>query len=601
MVEKENAQFLRRVLFLASFQFICVMILLGRMYYLQIIEGPYYHLLAEGNRITTRPLLPARGQLYDRQGLPLAQNETSFRALLLADKKDKVEETLENLSTLISLTPKEKEDTLRVVKKKGWLDALILKEDLSWEEVSAIELYTADLPGISVEIGSLRCYPEKHIGAHLIGYVAAPSEKDQEEDKSLNIPGLKVGKQGLEKHFDKRLRGTPGYSAFEVTAKRKIVRELYQVPSVPGEDITLTLDKRLQSYTQEVLSSYESASAVVLDLRTGGILALVSTPSFDLNLFLPGVSHENWQALANNPYFPLINKAISGLYAPGSTVKPFVALAALQLGVIDKNTTIYCPGYMYIGNHKFHCWRKGGHGNVNVSRAITESCDVFFYEVAKKVGIDRLASFYSEIGLGTGGIGDFPQSKSGLVPTKDWKKTKKNATWTISDTIQVSIGQGYMLATPLELALAMARLASGGKKIIPHLEKQADIPPFQDMDYDRQHIETILEAMYNTTNAPNGTAYVWRIPYVGKEMAGKTATTQVRRITLQQRQMGQTKTTHLPWKYREHGLFIGYAPAHDPRYAIAVVVEHAGGASLSTKAARDILSKAQFLETEVLP
>lgn len=373
----------------------------------------------------------------------------------------------------------------------------------------------------------------------------------------------------------------------------KIVRELHQLASTPGEDIHLTIDGSLQDYVQEILSPYESASVVVIDIKNGDILALVSTPSFDPNLFPQGISHKAWHELRENPFVPLTDKAISGQYAPGSTVKLFVGLAALHSGVIDKNTTVFCPGYISVGDHKFHCMRS--HGTVNITRAISESCDVFFYEIAKKVGIDRLSEVYRDVGLGEGGLDGFPHTKKGLVPTKVWKKEKKNANWTVSDTIQVSIGQGYMLATPLELAIAMARLAGGGKKLMPRLEGQGDVT-FGELDYDKKHIQTILEAAQGTVNMPTGTAFRGRIMVSGMEMAGKTGTSQVRRITMKQRKAGQTKTAHLPWKYREHGLFIGYAPIQAPRYAIAVVVEHAGGSGLAVQVARDVLLKIQLLE-----
>jgi len=592
MFETDNTQFLRRALFLGVFQLVLIALLLGRMYYLQIFEGSYYHLLAEGNRIATRPLLPLRGQLYDRNNIPLAQNETSFRAVLLTDKKDEILETLDTLSTLIPFGQEEKEEVLKTIKKKRGLDSLILKDDLTWQEVSAIELHTSDLPGISVEVGSVRKYPEMLQGAHLLGYVASPSENEQEEDPILTIPGLKAGKVGLEKYFDTRLRGAPGHSAFEVNAKRKVVRELHQEESTPGEDIHLTLDSRLQAYAQEVLSAYESAAAVVIDIQNGDILTLVSSPSFDPNLFPQGISHKDWDELRDNSYVPLTNKAVSGLYPPGSTVKLFVALAALRSGAIDKNSTVYCPGHIFVGTHKFHCMHS--HGTVNLSRALAESCDVFFYEIAKRVGVDLLSPLYQDFGLGEGGLEKFPHCKKGLVPTKAWKKEKKNANWTVSDTIQMSIGQGFMQASPLELAIAIARLAGGGKRLVPRLEGQGPVF-FSDMGYDKQHLETILEAMNATTNSPSGTAFRYRIPIEGMEMGGKTGTSQVRRITMAQRKAGQTKTTHFDWKYREHSLFIGYAPVHAPRYAISVVIEHGTGAA---QAARDILWKAQLLESE---
>jgi len=314
MFEQENTLFLRRILFLGIVQCALILILLGRMYYLQIVERAYYHLLAEGNRVAMRPLLPLRGQIYDRNEIPLAQNETSFRILLLTDKKNEIEETLEVLSGLITLSLEDKEEVLKMVRKKKGLDSLIIKDNLTWDEVSAIELHADDLPGISVEVGSMRKYPDVFKGAHLLGYVSSPSLKEENEDLMLTIPGLKVGKVGMEKYFDSRLRGVPGQSALEVNARRKIVRQLHQVSSLPGEDIHLTIDGRLQAYAQDVLSAYESASAVVIDIRNGDILALVSHPSFNPNLFPQGISHKDWGELQENPYVPLTNKAISGLY-----------------------------------------------------------------------------------------------------------------------------------------------------------------------------------------------------------------------------------------------------------------------------------------------
>lgn len=597
MSREENTNFLPRALFVGILQISLVMILFGRMYYLQIFEGSHYHLLAEGNRIFSRPLVPLRGQIYDRNGCVLVENETSFRLLLLVDRKKDIESTLTALEEVISLSAEEKEEILKKVGKKHSIDAIVLKDGLTWEEVSAIELHAADLPGISLEVGARRHYPLLSEGAHVLGYVASPSEKEEEEEPILAIPGLKTGKVGLEKYFDQRLRGTPGYRTFEVNARRKIVRDLSQNESIPGEDIHLTLDGRLQKYASEVLSEYESASAVVLDIQSGEILALVSTPSFDPNLFPLGISHHEWGKLRDNPYVPMTNKVISGLYPPGSTIKMFVALAALEAGIIDKTTTVHCPGYFYVGDHPFHCWKKHGHGFINVSNAISESCDVFFYEIAKRAGIDRLSATFKAVGLGEGGgLEGFPHCKKGLIPTKEWKKDKKNANWTLSDTIMTSIGQGYMQASPLELAVVIARLV-GGKKVIPHLEGREN-PSFENLEFNPEYLKLIKEAMANTTNSPSGTAFFGRIQQEGKEMGGKTGTSQVRRITLEQRRAGQTKTNHLAWKYREHGIFVGYAPIHNPRYAIAVVVEHGGGPRGAIQAARDILLKAQLLEEE---
>ncbi len=595
MLRNENPLFVRRILFVGIVQAFLIIVLLGRMFYLQILEGEYYKLLAEGNRVATRALLPPRGRIYDRQGNVLAENETTFRLVLLSDKKEIVEDTLDAISNLIDLPPKIREDAIKRSYKARSLDSLIIKDNLTWNEVSAIEINSHILPGISVEMGSARKYPKGELGAHLIGYVSAPSEEEQSHNPELYIPGVKNGKIGLEKYFESRLQGIPGHSAFEVNARRKIVRELEKQNSIPGEDVHLSIDGELQDYLQEVLSNHESASAVVIDVQNGDVLAMASNPSFDPNLFPLGIQQKDWSELQENPYVPLTNKAISGLYSPGSTIKPMVILAALASGKIDKNTTVLCPGYITVGDHRFHCWRKGGHGLVNASRSIYQSCDVFYYTVAKLMGIDPLASFLTDIGIGEECLAGFPHVKKGLVPTKEWKRKKKNAKWTVSDSILTSIGQGYLLTTPLELAVATARIASGGKRVIPKFESNTSVE-FADMGYDQEALDLVLQAMSDTVNSPSGTAFRWRIPDQGMEMAGKTGTTQVRRITMQQRAAGITKTHHLPWKYREHGLFMGYAPAHAPRFAIAVVVEHSGGGSVAARVARDVLLKAQQLE-----
>lgn len=589
--EKETTQFFRRTLCLGVVQLILILILLGRLYVFQILEGYHYHLLAEGNRIATRPLLPLRGQLYDRNGVPLTQNVSTFRLVLLTAKKDKVEESLNTLSTLIPLSPNEQEQILTTIQKKRGLDALIIKDNLTWPDVSLLELHANQLPGISIEVGSARTYPFEHQGAHILGYVSSPSETEQEDDSMLCLPGLKVGKGGFEKHFDKRLRGTPGYSAFEVNARRKVVRELHQVASKAGEDIYTTLDARLQTYAQDLLSSFESATAIVLDAQRGDVLAFVSTPSFDPNLFPSGIGHKDWNKLRDNPYRPLSNKGISGLYPPGSTLKVFVILAALNAGIITPETKINCSGYMTVGNHKFHCWHV--HGPMNVSEALSQSCDIFFYELAKKMGINILAPVLEDLGLGKGGCESFPARKKGLVPTKQWKKEHKHKSWTVSDTILSVIGQGYMLATPLELAVATARLVSG-KRITPRFETK-DPDDFAPLPYATPHRALIMQAMNDVVNSPRGTAFRRRIPYPGYEMAGKTGTSQVRRISLQERKAGQTKTYHLDWTQREHGLFVGYAPLENPRFVVAVVVEHSGGSGPAVQIARDLLLKAQLL------
>ncbi|MEB3702866.1 Cell division protein FtsI/penicillin-binding protein 2 [Candidatus Bealeia paramacronuclearis] len=592
-MDKLYSQFLRRLLFLGALQIVLLLVLISRMAYLQVVQEEHYKVLSEGNRTAVEPSLPPRGRITDRNGVELATNRTSFRATFHKDGKTKLKDILPELEHVITFSEEEKTELLEKDQRTRGIQPLLIKDSLSWEEVSALELHSQKLPRITVELALQRFYPEKEISAHVLGYVAAPSQREVGADESLAIPGLMYGKVGIEKMWDDHLRGEMGYKYLEVNARRQVVRELEHSPGIPGENMSLALDQRLQNFAQKRLQEFESASLVVVNIETGEILALVSNPSYDPNLFPDGISHLNWRNLMDNPYVPLTNKAVSGTYPPGSPMKTLVILAGLESGVITKDTTFFCPGYHYVGNHKFHCWKKGGHGTINAVGSIRESCDVFLYETAKRLGIDRISQIYKQFGFGEKVLGNFPHEKPGLIPDKDWKKESKGENWTVSDTIMTSIGQGFVLTTPIQLAQMMARLASHGKEIDLSLVKGNPQNGFQEMGLNPKNVDIILEAMTEVTNDPRGTAYAYRILEASYAMGGKTGTSQVRRITDQQRLSGQTKTHHLPWKYREHGTFVGFAPSDHPKYAVAVVIEHSAGAAPAAQVARDILQFAQ--------
>lgn len=587
--------FIHRSLFLIGVILITVLIIIGRLYYLQIYEGQHFRSLAEGNRIALQPNLSLRGEVFDRNGVPLAQNKSTFRITLMKEKGTDINKALENLEPYIYVSPEEKENILKRSRKRQGLEPLTIKDHLTWEEVSLVEMNLEDLPGLSIEVGHIRTYPKDELVAHLLGYVSAPSEKEQDADPVLMIPGLAVGKVGIEKQLDKDLRGIPGHKQLEVNAGRRIVRELSDFPARSGKPLTLTIDLRLQEYAVERLSEHESGSAIVMDVNTGEVLAFVSHPSFDPNLFVDGISHHNWRELMDNQYVPLTNKAVSGTYPPASTLKVLSVVAALESGVVNENTTFFCPGYMYVGNHKFHCWRKHGHGAVNARKAIIESCDVYFYEVAKKMGFESLKQVYEEFGLASKQLWEYPHERSGLVPSDAVKRKKTGHKWTVTDTILSIIGQGYMLATPIQLSVVAARLASG-KMVEPQLILTEDNPTFPSMHVDPHALQVVRDAMSAAVNSPQGTAFRFRLQEGA--FAGKTGTSQVRRITMEERARNLARGTHLDWKYREHGLFIGYYPAESPKYAISVVLEHAGGGSKAAMAARDIIAKIQELEKE---
>jgi penicillin-binding protein 2 len=456
--------------------------------------------------------------------------------------------------------------------------------------------------------------------AKVLGYVAAVSEKELTGEPLLELPGFRIGKNGIERHYDTELRGAAGNSHIEVNALGRVIREVSREEGTPGREAVLTLNAGLQNFVHQRLVGERSASAVVMDIHGGEVLALASVPAYDPNAFNYGLSSEAWHRLITDPLSPLTNKAISGLYSPGSTFKMIVALAALEAGVAPDYQG-YCPGFMKLGNAKFHCWKRHGHGKVDMFDAITQSCDVYFYDMARRAGIDRISAMAKRFGLGaTVGL-DLPGEKGGLVPTREWKQATigeglvptrewKQATigesWQGGETLITAIGQGFILTSPLQLAVMTARLANGGRAVMPRLlrgfrdelaQGGTPDPAPEPLGLPEAHLAFIRKAMDAVTNHQRGTAYRRRIEREGWEMAGKTGTSQVRRITLRERAAGVKKNKDLPWRYRDHALFVAFAPVHQPRYCCAVVVEHGGGGSTTAAPiVRDILTETQRLD-----
>jgi len=579
--------------------------LIGRMYYLQVIESDRYKTLADENRINLRLLAPRRGRIVDRFGVPIADNQQNYRVLLISENTRDIEYTLDILGRIISISPAERRRTVRDVKRNRSFIPVTIRENLDWEDVSRIEVNAPDLPGILIDVGQSRSYAYGADTAHVIGYVAAVSAKELTGDPLLELPGFRIGKAGVEKIHDTDLRGASGSSQVEVNAFGRVIRELSRSEGQPGAEIALTLDLGLQQMITRRLEG-ESASVVVLDVQTGDVLATVSTPGYDPNAFNRGLKTEEWKDLISNPMAPLINKSIAGRYSPGSTFKMAVLLAALEKGVIAPANKIFCRGYTELGDSRFHCWKKHGHGAVDAKEAITQSCDVYFYEIAKRTGIDRIATMANRLGLGVKSGIDLPGEKAGVIPTIAWKRRELDAPWHQGETLHAGIGQGYVQITPLQLAVMTAQLANGGVQITPRLTKlvggykTADASKSGDekksLGISSAHIRLVQEAMSEVVNNPvYGTAKRSRITEPGMEMAGKTGTVQVRRITKSERDVGVIKNQDLPWKERDHALFVGYAPVADPRYAVAVVVEHGGGgSSVAAPIAHDILLEAQL-------
>ncbi len=577
----------RRAAVLAGAKLLLLGGLCGRLYYLQVVESKRYQVLADENRINLRLLAPPRGHIVDRHSAPLAVNIQNYRVVMVPEQALNVEETLARLNTIIEVSEYDRRRVFREARRRRAFVPITVRENLQWEEVSRIEVNAPDLPGISIDVGQSRHYPNGEIAAHVMGYVAAVSEKDLTGDPLLELPGFRIGKNGIERQHDLALRGTAGNSQVEVNAIGRVIKELERTEGRPGRRVVLTLNLELQKFVTKRISSYRRASVVLMDVRSGEVLSIVSVPAFDPNGFNVGLDAKSWKALIENPDAPLNNKAISGQYAPGSTYKLVVMLAALEHG-ISPDHNVFCAGFTELGNQRFHCWHKHGHGLVSMIDAMRESCDVYFYELALKLGVDRIAETARKFGLGKTLELDLPGEKSGLIPTRAWKQELFGKPWLKGETLLAAIGQGYVLATPLQLAVMTARC------VIDEGGETANAADFPKIDISARSRQILMHALDEAMNHPRGTAYNSRIMDPGLAAGGKTGTAQVRRITMLERESGVKKNKERPWRERDHSLFVGYAPVDQPRYAVSVVVEHGGGGSkTAAPIARDVLKEVQ--------
>ena len=590
---------LKRSLIMAGVKAFLLLCLIGRLYYLQVYQADKFKTMADENRISTRLLIPQRGIIYDRNDVVLATNEQNFQALIVAEQTTDVQSTLDAFKKIMPLSEAEEERIKRDLKRNKSFVPIKVKDNLTWEQVSEIQLNAPELPGIIIDEGLNRYYPYGEKMAQVIGYVAAVSEKDVKDDPLLEVPGFKIGKSGLEKFLEHRLRGKGGILKLEVNAYGRVMKEIEETEGVAGEPIHLTLDARLQEKAYEAFGD-ESGAAVLLDVHSGEILAFVSTPAFDPNAFSRGLTHDEWQALVENEKSPLTNKAIQGQYSPGSVFKPLVALAGLESKMIKEDTRFFCAGKMLLGDHPFHCWKRAGHGYLNLEESLMHSCDIYFYETAMRVGIDKIADLARRFGLGkTVNIG-LEHEKAGLIPDKEWKLRRFGEPWQMGESLISGIGQGYILVTPLQLATMTARLVNGGYEVTPTFFP-VDEKAFRDIkkiEVSPRYLNIVKQGMFDVVNIPGGTAWGSRFDYNGMKMAGKTGSVQVRRISLKERQTGVIKQKDLPWKYRDHAIFIGYAPADNPKYAVAVLVEHGGGgSSVAAPIASKILKESLILDS----
>ena len=578
----------------------------GRLFQLQIAEHQKYLDLANDNQFNRRVLTPLRGEIVDRFGRPLASNRQTFRLLFVPEQTKDLDAAFDAVSTVIPLSPERRQRIRRQMRRRGQGTPIEIEADLTWDEFAKINYDLPHLPGVLPEVGEARNYPLGGATAFVGGYVGAITDRDiaavadENEENLLRQPGFKVGREGLEKTYDRELRGVPGALDVKVNAYGRVIEELTDKARQPaqGQTLALTIDAELQQAAMKELEG-ESASAVVIDVVTGDILVLASTPAFDPNDFNFGIKPDLWKALNESPYHPLLNKPLSALYPPGSTFKMISAMAAEMSGV-STSFSVSCPGKLWYGNRYFHCWKKGGHGGgINMKAAIKHSCDVYFYTVAKSLEIDVLAEAAKKLGLGQKFELGIPGQKQGVVPSREWKKSyfahsPENQTWFPGETLSVIIGQGYVTTTPLQLAVMAARIATG-KEVRPRIVRvvgDRELPPhsFSPIDIDPRFFQTIRAGMDAVVNEPGGTAVRSALENPEWRLAGKTGTSQVYAITAADRARGLAKPEDLPWERRDHALFVCYAPVAAPRYACSVVVEHGiGGARMAGPKAREIM------------
>ncbi|RZO49485.1 MAG: penicillin-binding protein 2 [Candidatus Pelagibacterales bacterium] len=592
----------RRMFILSSLKITIFIAIIVRLFYLQISENIKWRTLSDKNRLREWKTIPQRGIIEDYFGNKIAKNTQVFQLHMLPEDVPNIEELFFRLSKIIDFNKKTQTSLIRRMKKRKPWEPIIISDNLSWKEFSRLNLFLHEMQGIKPVVAVARQYLDEGSSSHIIGYVSEMSVKDLESSellRSINAPGLKTGKNGLEKYLNEEMIGQPGLQRFEVNAYGKRIKELKLIQGVPGKNYRTTLDIEVQKFASELLKD-KSGSICVMDIYTGDIIAMVSSPTYDANKFVHGISSKDWQNLINDDKKPLINKSISGTYPPGSTIKPLVALSALENDVISPKTTVECRGSIELYGHKYHCWKEKGHGFMRLREAIKQSCDIYFYEAARRLGIDRLAITANKFGLGNKVLDFLIEEKKGLVPTTKWKLRNIGKGWVLGETLLAGIGQGYFQATPIQLCLMSAQLANGGHKIEPKIiynEKTSQFTSgimrnqFEKLYRNKENVKFVLDAQFGANNEPMGTSY--RSRHIKSEYiyAGKTGTSQIRSITAEERRL-KIKQKDLPYKRRDHALFIAFAPYKNPKYAISIVIEHGGtGSSSAAPIAKKIIKK----------
>ncbi|MCC6942643.1 MAG: penicillin-binding protein 2 [Novosphingobium sp.] len=574
-------RFERRTFVLGALQTGVGVLLATRLGYLAVAQNEKYRADSESNRVNLTLIPPRRGWVLDRFGNALAANRADFRVDLIPDRVDDPDRTMATLASLLNLQPDRVRDIRDKLDKARGFQPVEVASSLDWDKFAAVSVRLPELPGVIPQRGYSRFYPAGAAVGHLVGYVGAASAEDYEKERNplLITPGFKIGKDGLEKHFETRLRGVPGARRVEATASGRIVRDLGTREDVPGKPIQLTINAGLQDYAARRIG-LESGSVVVMDCETGDVLAMASMPSFDPNSFSDGIGRIEWKMLSEDDHVPLRNKVLRGLYPPGSTVKPMVAMAFLEAG-LDPSASVGCGGGLRVGNRVFHCWNRRGHGTVDMAKAIYQSCDVYFYHFAQKLGMDVIATMAKRLGLGQEVPRPYAGQSYGTVPDPAWKLRKYQKEWALYDTVNATIGQGYMLVNPLQQAVMASRIASG-REVMPRLVLDRKAPPVKSMGFRQDHLDFIHSAMSEVVNG-RGTAGRAKLPIDDVLMAGKTGTAQVVGLNVANGKSGA-------WKYRDHGHFIAFAPFDKPKYACAVIIEHGGGSGAAYPIARDVMT-----------
>ena len=578
----------RRLFIITAAKVLVFIGLSTRLYSLQVKDKKKYLTLSDKNRIRESKLPPVRGNFLDFFGNTIAGNNEVYQLHLIPEQVEDFRYVSLRLKQILNLSEREFQKLLKKKNEvKPW-DTIVVSDNLNWEQFSRVNNYLYELTGVKSVLSISRIYPYNEDFTHVLGYVSQANEKDiaeNDEIKERFVPGLRVGKTGLEKAFEKELLGVNDIQRFEVNAYGKKINQIELQKGTKGKDIKLTIDKEVQNFCTELLKD-KAGSISVMDIYTGEIIAMQSSPSFDPNLFLFGINQDDWQLIRNNPLKPLVNKTISGKYSPGSTIKPIVALSALENGIVDTKFTVKCNGKTEMYGQTYHCWKKKGHGFVDLNNAMKQSCDTYFYEIARRLGVDRLSETAYKFGLGERVFDNlFFNEKKGLVPNTEWKRNALGKGWLLGETIITGIGQGYIQTTPIQLCLMTAQIANGGYKIYPKIttdQNNNEFDKFEPLFKNQRNIKIVQRSIYSSTNEVMGTSYSSRINDPKYRFAGKTGTAQVKRITEEEREL-ELKTSEIPYEQRDHALYVAFGPYENPRYAMSIVIEH-GGSGSSTAA-----------------